>query len=168
MKEFTGRLAWVAGPTAGVVGLAAAAVIGLPTVAEAQPVCMGAMMHVSHGAAGAFSLAGARHHRSRHHHHHARHHRHAGRMGVSTITCIYSFTGSEQTFVVPGSVGLINVVAIGAAGGNGSTPVSGGTGGTGGQGEMVSASVQVNPRSTLYVEVGGAGGNGTTIAAGAA
>ena len=56
MKEFTGRLAWVAGPTAGVVGLAAAAVIGLPTVAEAQPVCMGAMMHVSHGAAGAFSL----------------------------------------------------------------------------------------------------------------
>src|SRR5207244_12764581 len=85
-----------------------------------------------------------------------------------TITCIYSFTGSEQTFVVPGSVGLINVVAIGAAGGNGSTPGgAGGTGGTGGQGEMVSASVQVNPRSTLYVAVGGTGADGTTVAGGA-
>jgi putative Ig domain-containing protein len=84
----------------------------------------------------------------------------------SSTTCTYSYTGTEQTFVVPAGVTSVNVVAIGAAGGNGATPVGGGTGGTGGAGEIVSAAVAVQPGTTLYVEVGGAGGNGTTSTGG--
>ena len=90
-----------------------------------------------------------------------------GGHAVSDSTTVnFSYTGSEQTFLVPAGVTSIDVVATGAAGGSGSTPASGGTGGTGGEGEQVSGTLAVIPGNTLYVEVGGVGTDGTITAGG--
>jgi hypothetical protein len=70
--------------------------------------------------------------------------------GVSTVTCSYRYTGSEQTFTVPSGVDSVQVDAVGApGGGKGSTP--------GGPGATAAAAVPVRPGQVLYVEVGGAG-----------
>ncbi len=68
---------------------------------------------------------------------------------AQAATKVFSFTGAEQTFTVPGGVHSIGVVAIGGAGGVG--------GGAGGFAARVSADVDVIPGQTLYVEVGGQG-----------
>uniref|UniRef100_UPI0035BC22F0 glycine-rich protein n=1 Tax=Brucella endophytica TaxID=1963359 RepID=UPI0035BC22F0 len=70
------------------------------------------------------------------------------------VTCVYTFTGREQTFAVPDGVTLLDVTAIGAAGaaGEAGDPSRSGTGGKGGRADAL---IAVTPNSTLYVEVGG-------------
>jgi hypothetical protein len=84
---------------------------------------------------------------------------------ASPVSVTYTYTGSEQTFVVPYGVTSINVTAVGAAGGGGAA-AGGSAGGIGGAGEQVASTLPVTPHGTLYVEVGGEGGAGTTIAGG--
>src|SRR3954466_10096 len=63
----------------------------------------------------------------------------------------FSFTGGEQTYVVPGGVTRLFVTATGAAGGGaGYFP--------GGRGAVVSATIAVSPHQVLFIEVGGNGG----------
>ena len=79
--------------------------------------------------------------------------------GAETQT--FTHTGAEQTFVVPGGVTSIEVLAIGGRGGEAAgTP--------GGAAAKVSADLTVTPGQTLYVEVGGEGQDvtGATIGAG--
>ncbi len=66
----------------------------------------------------------------------------------------FSYTGGEQTYVVPAGVHGLSVTAIGAPGGG---PVSGGL--AAGRGAVVSGVVDVTPGQVLYVEVGGTGGS---------
>ena len=65
----------------------------------------------------------------------------------------FSYTGGEQTYVVPPGVDSLSVTAIGAAGGLARQwqPAAG-------RGAVVSGIVSVMPGQTLYVEVGGTGG----------
>lgn len=67
-----------------------------------------------------------------------------------TVTCTFSFTGSEQTFSVPAGIGSVQVDAVGAPG----------AGSAGGLGGSASATVPVTSGETLYVEVGGVGDSG--------
>ena len=66
----------------------------------------------------------------------------------------FSYTGGQQTYVVPAGVYGLSVTAIGAPGGG---PVSGGL--AAGRGAVVSGVVDVTPAQVLYVEVGGNGGS---------
>ena len=43
-------------------------------------------------------------------------------------TCVFNFTGGEQTFTVPAAVASITVTATGAGGGNGGVAAPGGKG----------------------------------------
>ena len=61
----------------------------------------------------------------------------------------FSFTGAEQSYLVPAGVTAVHVEATGAAGAAGASP--------GGRGATVSGTVAVTPAQTLYVEVGGVG-----------
>jgi FIMAH domain len=70
---------------------------------------------------------------------------------LTTVTCTFSPTGSEQTFVVPGGVSGIHVVATGASGGT--TFI-----GQGGAGAQVASDLAVTPGATLFVEVNVGGG----------
>lgn len=64
---------------------------------------------------------------------------------------VFSYTGVEQSYLVPSGVTSVHVVAVGAPGG-------GGTQITGGRGAVVSADLPVPQGQTvLYVEVGGTG-----------
>jgi hypothetical protein len=67
-----------------------------------------------------------------------------------SVACAFSFTGGEQTLVVPSGVTGVAIDAVGASGG----------GSVGGAGGTVSATVAVMPGATLYVEVGGVGTSG--------
>src|SRR3954463_6500923 len=49
----------------------------------------------------------------------------------ATVTCVFSYTGAEQTFLVPANAANLQAIAIGAAGGS--------YGFIGGQGAQVSA-----------------------------
>jgi len=76
----------------------------------------------------------------------------------------FTYTGGEQSYVVPSGVTLVTVNAIGAAGGPG--PI-----GAGGVGETVTGYLPVTPGKTLYTEVGqtgSAGGGGSFGGGGAA
>jgi hypothetical protein len=75
----------------------------------------------------------------------------------STVTCTFSYTGSEQTFTVPAGVSAVAITAVGAPGGAGFP--NGATASSGGDGATVSATVPVSA-GPLSVEVGGGGGNG--------
>lgn len=66
-------------------------------------------------------------------------------------TKAFSFTGSEQSFVVPSGVHLLHVLLIGGAGGQGGVTASGGAAGE------VTADLEVTPGETLYIEVGDTG-----------
>lgn len=77
-----------------------------------------------------------------------------------TVTCTFSFTGAEQSFVVPSGVTEVSVAAVGAQGATHPYEGAGGVGGT------ASADVAVTPGSTLYVEVGGSGNGDSTQSAG--
>jgi hypothetical protein len=73
-----------------------------------------------------------------------------------TVSCTYTGTGAEQTFVVPAGVTSLTVTATGAAGGLGQTFYRGTI--PGGNGGVVTAPLTVAPASTLFVEVGGGDG----------
>jgi len=70
-------------------------------------------------------------------------------MGDSLTTEVFSYTGGEQTFVVPSGVHSLHVHLVGGSGGEG--------GGAGGAGAEVVGELEVEPDETLYVEVGGNG-----------
>lgn len=80
----------------------------------------------------------------------------------TTVTCAFSYTGAEQTFVVPAGPSELTMDLRGASGGMGGT-------GNGGRGGVASQSLSIGAGSdsnepihagqTLYVEVGGAGSN---------
>jgi hypothetical protein len=78
---------------------------------------------------------------------------------AQAATTTFSFTGGEQTFVVPQGVTSLNVVAIGGEGGTGASG-TGGTGGAGGFGARAVADLAVNPGQLLFIEVGGSGNPG--------
>ena len=59
----------------------------------------------------------------------------------------FSYTGGEQTFVVPPTAKLVELLATGGSGG----------GSAAGSGAVVSALLNVTPGEVLYVEVGGVG-----------
>src|SRR5690349_9065577 len=62
----------------------------------------------------------------------------------------FSYTGGEQTYVVPGGVSQLFVTATGGAGGGaGYFP--------GGRGAVVDGKIAVTPHQVLYIEVGGNG-----------
>ena len=69
----------------------------------------------------------------------------------SPTTVIKSYTGSNQTFVVPSGVTTINFIAWGAAGGGGNSSYGGGGG-------FIEGDVTVVAGETLNVKVGGGGG----------
>jgi hypothetical protein len=66
---------------------------------------------------------------------------------------LFSYTGAEQTLVIPAGVTNATVLIEGAQGGSGGGPLAG----LGGQGSVVEGSLVVTPGSTLYVYVGGQG-----------
>lgn len=68
----------------------------------------------------------------------------------------FTYTGGEQTYVVPLGVTSLQVVAIGAGGSDGAGQ-GGIPGGLGGNGAQVFATLPVSPGQTLYVEVGAGG-----------
>ena len=77
----------------------------------------------------------------------------AGTASAGTVTLSYTTPG-EHSFVVPGWVSSVHVVAVGAHGGPGSQ------GGSGGFGARVEGDVFDPAGETLYLEVGGQGGYG--------
>lgn len=70
---------------------------------------------------------------------------------AQATTKAFTFTGGEQTFVVPSGVHLLHVLLIGGAGGQGGVAASGGAA------AEVTADLEVTPGETLYIEVGGTG-----------
>jgi hypothetical protein len=68
---------------------------------------------------------------------------------AQAVTEKFSFTGTEQTFVVPSGVHNLQVHLVGGHGGAG--------GSAGGAAADVLGSLQVQPGDTLYLEVGGDG-----------
>jgi hypothetical protein len=82
----------------------------------------------------------------------------AGSAGAAETVVPFAYTGAPQTFVVPGDVDLIHVVATGGHGGRGHHMSFGGAFiSTGGAGARVEAAVPVTPGETLAVVVGGNG-----------
>lgn len=65
----------------------------------------------------------------------------------------FSYTGAQQTWVVPAGITSITVDAMGGAGGLGTSGQAIGKGG------RVQTTVTVTPGETLYIYVGGVGGN---------
>src|SRR5690606_29001240 len=66
----------------------------------------------------------------------------------------FSYTGGQQTWVVPPGVTSIDVDVVGASGGNSSGSYGTNAGGKGGR---VQATLSVTPGQTLYIYVGGQG-----------
>ncbi|HEX6688985.1 MAG TPA: glycine-rich protein [Solirubrobacterales bacterium] len=77
---------------------------------------------------------------------------------AQAVTQTFTYTGAEQTFVVPVGVSKLQVVVIGGSGGASE--------GSAGAADQVSATLDVTPGQTLYVEVGGRGENGAGGGAG--
>lgn len=73
------------------------------------------------------------------------------------VTCVFSSTGSQQTFTVPGDIPSVFVIAVGAPGGTSEGGVIGGVRQRGGLGAVVEGGFATPPGRVLYVEVGGAG-----------
>ena len=80
---------------------------------------------------------------------------------VSTVTCLYFFSGAAQSFVVPEGVESIAVSASGAQGGAGAPTSSPKP--AGGEGARVQATLPVTPGQTLAVLVGGEGASGNNM-----
>jgi hypothetical protein len=80
---------------------------------------------------------------------------------ASAATRIFSYTGGEQTFVVPAEVRSIHVMVAGGEGATGTPSWA-----QGGPGASVTTDIAVTPGETLYVEVGGAGSTGSALAFG--
>jgi hypothetical protein len=78
---------------------------------------------------------------------------------LTTVTCSFSPTGSEQTFAIPVGVSSVHVVATGASGGT--TFI-----GQGGAGAQVASDLAVTSGGTLFVEVNVGGGGASGPASG--
>jgi len=78
-----------------------------------------------------------------------------------TVTCLFSYTGTEQLVDVPSEVSSVDINAVGAPGGlsDCAPPPGGGCLGVGALGGIAYGSVRVTPGAKLYVEVGAAGYN---------
>jgi hypothetical protein len=70
----------------------------------------------------------------------------------------FSYTGSEQTFIVPANVTSLHIVAVAGKGGAGRDFGFGS--GPGGFGATATADVVVSSGENLFIEVGGNGGDG--------
>lgn len=75
---------------------------------------------------------------------------------AGAVTQTFSYTGAQQTLMVPAGVSSVHVVAVGGRGGTV----------TGGFGAVVSGDLPVTPGEILFVEVGGNGLNGGVSSAG--
>jgi hypothetical protein len=73
-----------------------------------------------------------------------------GAAPASAATNVFTYTGAEQTFEVPGTVHTLNFIVIGGHGGTA-------TDGVGGAAAEVTGKLSVTPGQTLYIEVGGVG-----------
>jgi len=80
-----------------------------------------------------------------------------GTFDAVTTTCSYSYTGSEDTFVVPAGVTTLRFIVIGAPGATGGSCGDCHNQMAGGAGSEVIMDTSVTPGDTYYVEVGGAG-----------
>ncbi|MGP8215651.1 MAG: PKD domain-containing protein [Bacteroidia bacterium] len=80
--------------------------------------------------------------------------------GCTPDSVIFSYTGSNQTFVVPCGVTSITVKAWGGGGGGGGTDGSGAFFAPGGGGAYASSTLVVASGTSLTVVVGGGGGAG--------
>ena len=85
---------------------------------------------------------------------------------ASATTKTFTFTGAEQTFVVPTGITKLHVDAVGGRGGDGMAD-SGGPFGVGGLGAHASGDVGVTANEVLFVLVGGNGTAATANAGGA-
>jgi len=76
----------------------------------------------------------------------------------------FTYTGAEQSWVVPAGVSRVHVTLIGGHGGHNTQNTA-----NGGKGALVEADLDVTPADTLYVEVGAngqdGGGTGYVVAA---
>lgn len=75
---------------------------------------------------------------------------------AGSTTTVFSYTGTEQQFVVPAGVTSVYIDAYGAQGSPGLAPA----GGAGGLGGRAGGTLAVTPGQTLYVYVGGGNGGG--------
>jgi Glycine rich protein len=81
--------------------------------------------------------------------------------GATTTTCIFSYTGAAEAWVVPAGVTSAVFDLYGAQGGSlAPNPVEDFPGGSGGKGGHVQATVALTPGATLNVRVGGKGTDG--------
>lgn len=78
-------------------------------------------------------------------------------MAADPVTQTFSFTGAEQTFLVPVGVNTVHVVLIGGRGGS-----FGGTA-SGGMGARVEGDMAVTPSTQVFIQVGGNGPNGSEL-----
>jgi Glycine rich protein len=73
-----------------------------------------------------------------------------GAAPAPAATNVFTYTGGEQPFEVPGTVHTLNFIVIGGHGGTA-------TDGVGGAAAEVTGKLSVTPGQTLYIEVGGVG-----------
>jgi len=78
-------------------------------------------------------------------------------------TLTFNYTGSQQTWIVPGGVTSVTIDLAGSQGGSGGNGTLWNPGGLGGR---VQGTLTVVPGNVLYINVGGAGGNETQVAGG--
>lgn len=80
---------------------------------------------------------------------------------VQAAGTTFSYTGGEQSFVVPPGVTTLHVVATGASGADNadSSTYPDSYNGFAGGGAQVTADISVTPNQTLYIEVGGSHGS---------
>lgn len=72
-----------------------------------------------------------------------------GASSAQATTQTFSYTGAEQSFVVPSGVTKLRVLLVGGSGAEGGV--------AGGAAAEVTADLEVTPGQTLYIEVGGTG-----------
>ena len=75
----------------------------------------------------------------------------------TTVTCLYTYTGGEQTFVAPAGITSYHVNAVGGRGGYYPSQTS--TPPLGGSAAGVQADLALTPGTTYYINIGGAGTN---------
>jgi len=74
------------------------------------------------------------------------------------INAVFTYTGADQTYVVPAGITTMTVTLWGAGGGSSISPAGGGTQ-TGGAGACLTGTLLVTPGETLTIIVGGPGTN---------
>lgn len=80
------------------------------------------------------------------------------------VNAVFTYTGADQTYVVPAGITTMTVTLWGAGGGSSISPAGGGTQ-TGGAGACLTGTMLVTPGETLTIIVGGPGTNTSVSAA---